>query len=152
MLVNIDDRAHFNNIINNTITDHVLGLPEIPWSMRFAPRNCHIVPVLIIDRWKFHQHSLSAVDEREPPLDLKEYAGTYRDPGFGEITLTLPSQNNPKNSSLAADFAKVDATYGIIYKLQLQASWSRLWARHVRLVSIGENRCTCLPIISDCSY
>lgn len=80
------------------------------------------------------------INETEPLLHLSAYAGTYSNEGYGEIILTFPSESDD-GASPVADFAKVDASYNVAYKWQLQALWPRIWSSHLRLVSIGDNKC-----------
>ena len=95
----------------------------------------------MIFRWEYEPRSFFEIDEKEPLLNLSEYAGTYRAEGYGDITLHLPCERDEEALHPGANFATVDAKYGITYKLQLQALWPRLWSSHLRLVSIGDNRC-----------
>jgi len=123
VLANIDARENFNLIIDNAIADRVLGLPKIPWE----------------ERWKMVPRSPPKINETEPLLHLSAYAGTYSNEGYGEIILTFPSASDDEASPVA-DFAKVDASYNVAYKWQLQALWPRIWSSHLRLVSIGDNK------------
>lgn len=84
--------------------------------------------------------SAPKIYETEPLLHLSAYAGTYSNEGYGEIILTFPSASID-GANPVADFAKVDASYNAAYKWQLQALWPRIWSSHLRLLSIGDNKC-----------
>jgi len=126
VLVNMNHRGSFNQIIENHLADRALKLDVISWDTK----------------WKFIPKTFRSFTEKQPSFLMAAYAGTYRNEGYGEITLCLPS-DAPDGSSncgkVQEAYNKVDATTRIAYRWQLQSSWKRIWCSHLRLISLGDH-------------
>jgi len=124
ILTNIDQKDTFNQILENHLADQALGLDHIDWH----------------HRWKFTPKPFRTVASYQPPIGLDAYSGTYENEGYGKIQFCLPS-NNPDTGTacgkVQAAYNKVDASCNVSYTWQLQASWSRMWTSHSRLISLG---------------
>ncbi len=78
--------TEFNSIVRNYAIDKLLKLDEIDWSARFLP-----------DFKKAEDNSMTAdkdrdkdrVPDTEPSHKLSEYAGTFVNPAYGKIIITV---------------------------------------------------------------
>lgn len=67
---------------------------------------------------------------------LSDFAGTYTNPGYGNITLCSPEDTTLSRtcSSVIRDFAIVDTAAGKAYEPSLFSHWPRVWNSHLRVV------------------
>ncbi|KAJ7160591.1 beta-lactamase/transpeptidase-like protein [Mycena crocata] len=74
------------------------------------------------------------------PLDISEYAGTYTNSGYGNVTLCAPQSNSTLCKAPLADFATVDeATGHPPAPSELYAAWPRFWSSHLRMTHVSNN-------------
>lgn len=66
---------------------------------------------------------------------LSEYAGTYTNIGYGDITLCSSEDTSTSGlcTSVLRDFATVDNATGITEEPCLLAHWPRVWSSHLRV-------------------
>jgi hypothetical protein len=109
---------------------------------------------LIDLRWKYIPKTVRKVTEKLPPFPIEIYSGKYWCDGYGDqIQFSVPSnasdseEGNPCKKVQEA-YEKIDASTGVTYEWQLQASWPRIWSSHFRLISLGDNRCEHLLAIN----
>lgn len=67
---------------------------------------------------------------------LVDFAGTYTNLGYGNITLCSTEDTSPSStcSSAIRDFAIIDKAAGKPYEPSLLAHWPRMWNSHLRVV------------------
>lgn len=68
---------------------------------------------------------------------LVDFAGTYTNLGYGNITLCSTEDTSPSStcSSVIRDFAIVDKAAGKLQETSLLAHWPQVWNSHLRVVS-----------------
>ncbi|KAJ7292859.1 beta-lactamase/transpeptidase-like protein [Mycena rebaudengoi] len=114
----------FRNIVEQAVTDRILGLPTEPSAFTREP-------------------SPSAAPRSSsppPPLDLSEYAGTYTSPGYGNITICARESTSSVCSTVVNKFETVDRATGRRSEpSELYSAWPRFWSTELRFVHLSEN-------------
>nr|GAT58962.1 predicted protein [Mycena chlorophos] len=117
-----------------------------------AQEGSRTIPPMIVDRVlglsKMYDHPEPGVTTTDAKLDdtdlavahrpLKDLAGAYTNPGYGNFTLCSPLFSKSKAcKDVVEDFATVDGPDHLpTHVVSLYAKWERVWGTHVRLTPV----------------
>lgn len=92
------NKTFMNESLRESLVDHLLGLPVKDWNAYYAV-NAHELEA----KAKSGKAEQDAQRKKgtKPSLDLKDYTGSYEDPAYGTISVTL------ENGSLSAQWFKL---------------------------------------------
>lgn len=129
-LANKDSSHTLHDQVVNRIIEDVLGLERLP-DDGFTDS----VTQVLNTGWSGYSMNARAESSVTVPKEdallnsLHMYAGTYTNPGYGNITLCASSHDSPHCTEVFAKFAAV----ADIRNDTLYAAWLRVWISHLRL-------------------
>jgi len=100
VLTNGESGASFQAVTQHVV-DHYLGAPPTDWIAAFTARDARFASFVADE---VEANDVSRASGTSPSLPLAAYAGTYRDPWYGEVTLALDGAAERGRSRLAIRF------------------------------------------------